>query len=137
VSLLARIENPTVMKAVVLKLKDPSPRVRANALEAVGVRYSGVEVARVMASFVNDKHHRPRSIAIKFLLQFGVQSAEHHLRRMCESSDALFRAAAAWVMREVKPSRAMADLLKRLVNDVAEPVATMAAAATERLGAAA
>lgn len=134
VALLARLDNPTAMRAVVVKLKDPCPRVRANALEAVGARYTGRDVARVMVASVNDPHHRVRSIAIRFLLEYGVRSAEDHLRAMVESPEAPFRAAAAWVMREVRPSRRMAEWLARLANDVSESVAAMAQAATERLG---
>jgi HEAT repeat protein len=134
VALLARVDNPTAMRAVVLKLKDPCPRVRANALEAVGARYAGVDVARVMVASLKDPHHRVRSIAIKFLLLYGVKPAEEHLQAMVESSEVLCRAAAAWVMREVRPTKRMAVWIARLANDSFEQVAAMAQAATERLG---
>lgn len=130
VALLGRLPNPTAMRAVIAKLKDPCARVRANALEAVGARYTGVDVARVMASMVADRHHRVRSTAIKFLLLYGVQSAEEHLRRMVESGEIFVRAAAAWVLREVRPTRRMAEWIARLANDACEPVAKMAQAAS-------
>jgi len=129
VALLARLENPRGMRAVVHLLQDKAPRVRANALEALGARYAGVGVARVMAQFVSDKHHRVRSVAIKFLLLYGVSSAEHHLQRMVESSDHLCRAAAAWVMREVPRSGTMAEWIAKLAGDASEMVAAMAQAA--------
>lgn len=134
VALLGKVDNPSAMRLVLNRVNDPSPRVRANALEAIGARYTGVDVARVMARFVGDKHHRVRSIAIKFLLLYGVKSAEEHLRVMVESGEALFRAAAAWVLREVKPTRQMADWIKKLADDGSEMVAAMAQSAAQGLG---
>lgn len=134
VALVGKLENPSAIRVVLSRVRDRSPRVRANALEAIGARFAGVEAARVMARFVADPHHRVRSVAIKFLLLYGVKSAEDHLRVMVESTEALCRAAAAWVMREVKPTRQMAEWIKKLLNDGSEMVAGMAQAAAERIG---
>lgn len=134
VALLGKLENASALRAVLACVRDRSPRVRANALEAVGARFAGVEAARVMARFVADPHHRVRSVAIKFLLLYGVKSAEDHLRVMVESSEALCRAAAAWVLREVKPTKQMAEWIKKLLADASEMVSNMAQSAAQGIG---
>lgn len=131
VALLGKVDNPSAIRLVLNRVKDPSPRVRANALEAIGARYTGLEVARVMARHVADPHHRVRSVAIKFLLLYGVKSAEEHLRVMVESTEALCRAAAAWVLREVEPTRQMADWIRKLSEDTSEMVSAMAQRAAQ------
>ena len=134
VALLARVKNPSLKQVFAQRLKDPCPRVRSNALESLGAGFPDQETAKLMVACLADPHHRVRSVAIKFLLEFGVTQAEEHLRAMVESTSFLFRGAAAWVLREVAPNEKRVQWIHALAQDPSEQVSSMAEMALAQHG---
>jgi hypothetical protein len=98
------------------QLKDPDPRVRANAVEALW-RSDMPDAEYVFREALQDSHHRVATTALVGLWLLGHQdeSAER-LIATSEVSNAATRAAAAWAMGAIG-NRRFFDNLVRLTKD--------------------
>lgn len=85
-------------------LHDPDPRVRANALEALGSAggLEGLDDPDWLVPFVGDDHPRIRANAVKALLQNKVQSAQQAIRQMLADPRPDHRRSARWVANQLE-----------------------------------
>lgn len=133
VALLGKLRNRTLKRVFLGRLKDPDPRVRANALEGLAGVCSGRELARILVRFVRDPNNRVRANALLLLLKLGVRQAEEQLIQMAQHGDALFRASAAYVMSQLPPSPSLGPWVRRLAEDPDEAVSAHASSALQAL----
>ncbi len=85
-----------------LSATDPIPRVRANAVESLGIYLDDPEyrgpAAEALEARLDDKHHRVRSTAAVTLRRVNPESCFRAASSMLNSSTSLMRAAGAWAL---------------------------------------
>jgi HEAT repeat protein len=113
------------------KLRDPDPRIRANAVESIwGV--TGAEAVALFAEAMRDEHNRVVGNACLGLFLCGQPAATEALVEMSRRSEPTFRATAAWVMGETGAD-AFVHTLETLREDADPDVRHAALAATTRI----
>ncbi len=134
VSLLARLRNPTLKSVFFKALQDTTPRVRANAVEALDGVCEGKELVAALATLAKDRSNRVRANAIRSLLALGVRQAEPLLHEMIHHQNPRYRSSAAWVLGEVGDRVSNGrELLERLAQDADNNVIYRAQQSTGRL----
>jgi len=117
VSMLANVRNPSLRSVFLGMVHDRNDRVRANAVEGLGACLTGKGLVRALAPLVTDRNNRVRANALLLLLRLGIERAEAALRQMVDSTSALFRASAAYVIGEAPFAPSRRDMLTRLLSD--------------------
>ncbi len=113
VKLLCEIQPQTVQLG--RQMQDENPRVRANVVEALW-NWKAVEAWEVFEEATSDAHHRVVANALVGLYLRGDESSLRRMMKLCQSSDAPFRAAMAWSLGTVRDERG-APALQCLSND--------------------
>lgn len=100
VALLAEIRNNVASRILKQALNDPDRRVRANAVESA----EGTDIHKWIEDLkarLNDEDNRVRANAIKALLPLQVREAAVALLDMLDSTNALNRMSALWVVDQL------------------------------------
>jgi HEAT repeat protein len=105
--------DPRVIESL---LDEPSPRVRANSIEALWGIHSAY-ARDVLQRAARDPHNRVAGNAVLGLLRLRDASAGERIREFAASEDARLRATAAWVMG----ASAMQGFREELVRMIRDP----------------
>jgi len=132
ISMLSRVNNPTLARVFVSAISDRNDRVRANAIEGLGQCIGGIELARCLLPLAVDRNNRVRANALVFLLRLGVKKVERCLLKMAEHANALYRASAAYVLGEIPFGDSRKELLNRLLRDTDSGVVEQAERALQK-----
>lgn len=108
---------PAVRKA----LADPSPAVRSAAVVAFA-RLAGAAAGDVVFRHLADPDRAVVRHATAALAHVGTDAAARRLTALLDHADATVRAAAARVLRDVRPPAATGALLARMAGDADEAV---------------
>jgi VWFA-related protein len=100
-------------------LKDPDPRVRANAIEGLW-ELKNPKAKEIYLEALGDENNRVRANAAKGLYEMGDPRGLGTLKEMLEDKDAMMRASAAWVLGEVGDTNLIDKLERIAAEDPAE-----------------
>ena len=97
-SALAAIPNATSKRILHGALRDPDPRVQANAVEAVDNSGDSESTTAELLPMLGSADNRVRANAVKALLKLGVREAAETLLRMLIDKDRAQRISALWLV---------------------------------------
>jgi HEAT repeat protein len=110
---LGELGGQEVATVIILYLKDPNDRVRANAVEALE-QIGSQNIATYLLPLINDKSNRVKANTAKALFSLGNDDAIDILREMILSNNAWMRASAAYVFGEIDSSHSIPYLIQAL-----------------------
>ncbi|HID56476.1 TPA: VWA domain-containing protein [Candidatus Poribacteria bacterium] len=113
-------------------LKDPDPRVRANAVEGLW-GLDNPKAKDIYLEALRDENNRVRANAAKGLYEMGDPRGLQTLKEMIEDNDGMMRASSAWVLGEVGDTSMMGKLESMAVGDPAEIARRNAIRAIEKI----
>jgi hypothetical protein len=130
---LTRLVGKKMIPFLLAALEDTEPRVRANAIESIGL-LKDPKTLPILLPYLEDENHRIRANALIALYPFrkGRKQALHCLKALYRSDDKLARLAALFAIGELKLKSYEMDLL-RLLNDPDPAVGIHAAASLGKM----
>ncbi len=113
-------------------LKDPDPRVRANAVEGLW-GLDNPSARDIYLEALGDENNRVRANAAKGLYEMGDPRGLQVLKEMIEDHDEMMRASSAWVLGEVGDTSVIGKLESMAAEDPAETARRNAIRAIEKI----
>ncbi|HNW36275.1 MAG TPA: HEAT repeat domain-containing protein [Candidatus Ozemobacteraceae bacterium] len=113
--LLAMKHLPELVSLFTGLLEGHTPRVRANAIEALEENGDPGAIP-ILSSLLRDDDNRVKANAIKAMSQFGVETVLEELRGMIEDPRVEMRDSATYVLKGIR-GQEPAILLERLLRD--------------------
>ncbi len=101
-----------VLQRLLVALKDRNPRVKANAIEAIGNIGEEI-VAPVLAQYIQSPENRVRANAIKALMNFDKELASKAMQKMIKDHRPNHRRSGLWVYKQTKSSLKIPNILKK------------------------
>jgi HEAT repeat protein len=113
--LLTRLVGPKMVPFLMQALEDPDPRVRANAVESMGL-LRDPKTIRILHPFLKDENHRIRANAIIALYPFTAirKETQKALDQLYQSSLPMSRYAAIFAIGQLRLKKYQKDLLPLL-----------------------
>jgi HEAT repeat protein len=133
-SALAIIPNATSKRMLHSALRDPDPRVRANAVEAVDRSGDSKSATTELLPMLSATDNRVRANAVKALLKLGVREAAKTLLRMLEDEDRAQRISALWLVDKMGLLTLAARISRMAACDADRQVRGRAQTLIESLG---
>ncbi|MCD6507770.1 HEAT repeat domain-containing protein [Candidatus Poribacteria bacterium] len=113
-------------------LKDPDPRVRANAVEGLW-GLDNPKARDIYLEALGDENNRVRANAAKGLYEMGDPRGLQVLKEMIDDHDGMMRASSAWVLGEMGDTSMIGKLESMAAGDPAEIARRNAIRAIEKI----